>query len=123
MTNGAGSLADGKAEWTYGLGSGSIGTALTVTDANGKVVFTAPGETTTGTHTFQWDGKDAARNALPPGPYKLTVTAKAADGTAVNASVASKGVVSAIDMSSGSPELVVGSMVVPLSDATLIGAT
>ena len=121
MTNGTASLADGKATWTYGLDGGSVNTQLTVTDASGKTVFAKPGENTAGTHTFEWDGTDFGGNALPPGPYKLAITAKAADGTAVKSSIASRGVVSAIDMSSGTPELVVGSMVVPLSDATLIG--
>ena len=121
MTNGEGSLSDGKATWTYGLDGPASASALTVTDDKGRVVYSQPGETTAGSHTFDWNGKDAAGNALPPGGYKLTVGAKALDGSALTTSVASKGLVSAIDTSSGTPQLVVGSMVVPLTDATLIG--
>jgi flagellar basal-body rod modification protein FlgD len=121
LTNGAGALADGKATWTYGLDGAAAATTLTVTDAKGKVVYTAAGDNKVGSHTFEWDGKDAGGNTLPPGGYQLTVNAKAADGTKVTTSVASKGQVSAIDMSSGTPQLVIGSMIVPLSYATLIG--
>jgi len=121
MTNGQAALGADGATWTYGLDGPSAATALTVTDAKGKVVFSTTGNTAAGSHSFTWDGKDAGGNALPPGGYKLTVGAKAADGSKIETSVASKGTVGAIDMSSGTPQLVIGAMLVPLSDATLIG--
>ncbi len=121
MTNGEGSLSNGSASWSYGLDNASAATALTISDANGKVVYATTGETTPGSHTFNWDGKDAAGNSLPDGGYTLTVGAKAADGSNITTSVASKAIVNAIDMSSGTPQLVIGSMIVPLTDATLIG--
>ena len=83
MTNGNASLTGGTANWTYNLGTTATSTSLTVSDANGNVVFTAPGDTTSGNHTFTWNGKDANGNQLADGTYKLTAAATASDGSAV----------------------------------------
>jgi hypothetical protein len=46
----------------------------------------------------------------------LHVTASAADGTAVSSSVAASGVVDEVDMTSGTPKLLIGPMAISLSD-------
>ena len=83
MTNGNASLTNGSATWIYGLGTAATQTTLTVTDANGKVVYSGTGETASGNHQFNWNGKDNNGNQLADGTYKLTVGAKASDGSAV----------------------------------------
>ena len=72
ITNGNASLTGGTATWTYNLGTASATTQLAITDTNGKTVFTATGETTSGNHAFTWDGKDMNGNQLADGTYKLT---------------------------------------------------
>jgi flagellar basal-body rod modification protein FlgD len=109
-------LANGQAIWAYNLNTAAANTTLTVTNSSGNVVYTAAGETGSGAHLFNWDGKDSSGNQLSDGTYKLTVTAKAADGTAVTNSVTSTGVVSEVDMTGSSPVLMVGPMPVSLSD-------
>ena len=111
-----------RADWTYGLNNDATSTTLTVTNASGKVVYTGTGETAAGTHDFTWNGQDNNGNQLADGTYTLSVSAAASDGSAVTTSVASKGVVSGIDTSGTSPQLVIGTMEVPLADATLIAA-
>ena len=76
----------------------------------------ATGETAAGSHQFIWNGKDNSGNQLADGTYKLTVGAKASDERAVTSPIASAGVVSEIDMSSGTPQLVVGGMEIGLGD-------
>lgn len=120
VSNGMASLADGNANWTYTLNSGAAHAALTVTDSNNKVVYAQLGETAQGVHSFAWNGKDNNGNALPDGAYKLTVTAKDAAGNAVTNSVASAGVVSQIDMTSGAPQLVIGKMEVGIADVSMV---
>ena len=120
VTNGQGSLVSGQATWTYNLSTAAAANVLTVTDANGKVVYTGSGETTSGNHTFNWDGKDNNGNQLSDGTYKLTVAATDSGSAAVTSSVASAGTVSQIDMTSGTPQLVIGNMEVGLGDIAVV---
>src|ERR1700756_327832 len=50
ITNGNGSLTNGSATWTYSLDTSSATTQLAITDTNGQTVYTANGETTSGSH-------------------------------------------------------------------------
>jgi flagellar basal-body rod modification protein FlgD len=120
ITNGQASLSGGTANWTYNLGSTAANTTLTVSNASNQVVYSSTGETASGNHSFAWDGKDNNGNALPDGAYKLAVNSKDSAGNTVTASVASAGTVSQIDMSSGTPLLVVGNMEVGVADITAI---
>jgi flagellar basal-body rod modification protein FlgD len=120
LTNGQGALSSGTANWTYGLGGAAATTTLTVKDSSGKTVYTAAGETAAGTHNFAWDGKDNNGNQLADGTYTLSVASTAQDGSTVTTPVASKGTVSGIDMSGSSPQLVIGTMEIPLSSAILV---
>jgi flagellar basal-body rod modification protein FlgD len=118
IANGNAPLANGQAVWAYNLDAASASTQLSVTDANGNVVYGATGDTTAGQHLLNWDGKNSNGTQLPDGTYKLTVTAKAADGSTVNSSVTTTGVVSEVDMTSGTPVLMVGPMAVNLADVS-----
>jgi flagellar basal-body rod modification protein FlgD len=122
VTNGQASLQDGAANWTYTLGADASEANLTVTNSQGKVVYTGPAaDKTAGTHSFAWNGKDNNGNALPGGAYKLTVTAATNDGSKVASSVASAGMVSQIDMTGGAPQFVIGNMQVSLAEIAAVG--
>ncbi|MGA7673920.1 MAG: flagellar hook capping FlgD N-terminal domain-containing protein [Rhizomicrobium sp.] len=120
LTNGEAPLSDGAADWTYGLNSAASTTTLTVTNSSGTVVYSASGDTTAGTHDFTWDGTDNNGNQLSDGTYTLTVAATAQDGSTVTTSVASKGTVTGVDLSGTTPQLVIGSMEVPIANAELV---
>jgi flagellar basal-body rod modification protein FlgD len=120
VTNGNASLSGGQAAWSYDLKTSATFTALTVSDANGNVVYSGAGETASGNHAFAWNGTDNNGNKLADGTYTLSVDAKALDGSTVTTSVASAGTVSQIDMTGGVPQLVVGNMEVSLADIAAI---
>lgn len=120
LTNGNAALANGTANWTYSLDAAAASDTLTVTDASGKVVFTGKGDPSAGPHQFAWNGQDNAGNQLPDGTYKLIVTAAAADGSAIQSSVASSGVVTQVDLTGTSPQLMIGSMEFPISDVSAV---
>jgi len=121
VTNGNGSLTNGSATWTYTLNAASATTQLAITDSNGQTVYTTTGETTSGNHSFTWNGKDINGNQLADGTYKLTVTAADSASNKVTTSVASAGTISQIDMTSGTPQLVVGNMELGLGDIAVLG--
>jgi flagellar basal-body rod modification protein FlgD len=116
VTSGKAPLANGQAVWNYNLDATAAQTILTVTDSNGQTVYTGPGETAAGHHTFTWDGTSNTGAALPDGTYKLTVSPAAADGTSVQNEVSTTGVVSQVDMTGSTPQLMIGPMEIPLSD-------
>ena len=120
ITNGNASLTNGEANWTFNLGATAGSTVLSVTDANGKTVFTGPGATSAGNNSFSWNGTDNNGNTLPDGTYKLSVAAQALDGSAITTSVASAGTVTQIDMTGGTPQLIVGNMEIVVSDIAAI---
>jgi flagellar basal-body rod modification protein FlgD len=120
VTNGQGALTGGEADWTYNLASDAVQATMTVTNAAGNVVYTGAAETTAGNHTFSWNGKDNNGNQLNDGGYKLAVTAVDSAGNAVTTAVASAGVVSQIDMTGTTPQLVIGSMEVGVADVAAV---
>ncbi|MBV8976838.1 MAG: flagellar hook assembly protein FlgD [Alphaproteobacteria bacterium] len=121
MTSGKGALENGHVDWTYNLSAPAAGTTLTVTDASGKVVYSGSGGTNQGNNDFAWDGTDQNGNQLPDGQYSLSVSATAGDGSAITSTIASKAIVTAVDMSGSTPQLVLGAMEIPLSDVSLVG--
>jgi flagellar basal-body rod modification protein FlgD len=120
VTNGNASLSNGQADWTYNLGATASSTLLTVTNAAGTVVYNGSGATSEGSNSFSWNGTDNNGNTVPDGTYTLAVAAQASDGSKITTSVASAGTVSQIDMTSGTPQLVIGNMEVPLSSIAAV---
>jgi flagellar basal-body rod modification protein FlgD len=123
MTNGTGALQNGAVDWTYNLAAPAAGTTLTVTDSTGKVVYTGSGNTAQGNNDFSWNGQDSSGNQLPDGQYTLSVAATASDGTAITSTIASKAIVTAVDMSGSTPQLVLGAMEIPLSSVSMVGGS
>ncbi len=120
LSNGKGALIDGSANWTYALSDAAKANTISITDASGKTVYTGTGETTTGAHSFTWNGQDNYGNQLPDGQYTFTLNATAADGSAVSNAVASKGVVGQVDFSGSEPQLMIGPMEIPLSEVAAL---
>jgi flagellar basal-body rod modification protein FlgD len=120
VTNGNAPLSGSKAEWRYNLAATAAQSVLTVTNASGQVVYTGAGETAAGNHSFDWDGKGTNGDQLPDGTYKLSVAAAAADGSTVTSLVASTGTVTEVDLTSGTPQLMIGPMSVSLGDIAAV---
>jgi len=120
VTTGDGSLQNSTCTWRYALGADASTSNISITDQNGKVVWTGTGETASGGHDFTWDGKDSAGNQLPDGVYKLSVTAATSDGTPIQSAIAFKGIVDEVNLTGSQPILMIGSMAVPLSQVSAI---
>ena len=66
---------------------------------DGQAVYTGSGSTSSGSNTFNWNGQDNNGNQLPDGVYTLAVSAAASNGSAMQTSVSSTGVVSEVNLS------------------------
>jgi flagellar basal-body rod modification protein FlgD len=120
VTNGNAALTNGTATWTYALGATAANTTLTVTNSSGQAVYSGSGSTSAGSNNFTWNGQDNSGNQLPDGTYTLAVNATDASGATVTTAVASSGTVSEINLSGTTPQLVIGSMTVPLSQVAAV---
>jgi len=120
VTNGNASLTNGSATWNYNLASPAASTTLTITNASGMAVYSGSGATTSGNNTFTWNGQDNNGNQLPDGTYALSVAATGASGATVSSTVSSTGTVSEINLSGTTPQLMIGSMAVPLSQVSTV---
>ena len=66
-------LANGQAQATYTLDKDVLSSTVMVKDGSGNIIYTQAGNTTAGTHTFKWDGKDSNGNQLEDGAYQIVV--------------------------------------------------
>ncbi|NNM73527.1 flagellar hook assembly protein FlgD [Enterovirga aerilata] len=113
-------LANGAASWTVTPAKDTKSATVTISDQNGAAVATKTLALKAGAQTFTWDGRDASGSALPDGIYAITVRAVDASGQSVAVSTELSGVVSAVNVSSGSPVLTVGTSTIPLSKVRTI---
>lgn len=113
-------LQDSKAEFTYTLGESADATLLIVRDEIGKVVYSTPGEKTTGKHGFVWDGKDASGTQMPDGNYRLTVTARDADGALLDVDTTALGRVTGVESGVEGVLLTLGGVKIPVGSVLSI---
>ncbi len=119
-------LKDGKATFSWSQPGGSTSLTVEVKNAAGKVVRTLhPDDQKSGDHTITWDGKDDSGAQLEDGGvYTIAVTAKGADGKEIKATNIKgriEGVVTAVDNSTGSPQVIINGKPVPIDN--VIGVT
>lgn len=121
-TGDTGTLQSGAVNYGYTLNSAASNVTLTVSDASGNAVWTGAGTTTSGANTFSWDGKttDGAQLA-DGGQYTLSVAATDSTGASVYGSTSISGVVSSVDFSSSTLQLLIGKTTV--SSANVVGVT
>ncbi|WP_203292874.1 flagellar hook assembly protein FlgD [Maricaulis parjimensis] len=107
-------LSDSQAEWEYTLPSDAAEVTLLIKDGE-QIVARATGETTTGNHTFTWDGLSDSGSALDDGVYTLEIIAEDAEGEPLNTSIRAAARVTGVDMSGNEVSVQMGSISVPLS--------
>jgi len=119
-------LKDGKATFSWSQPGASTSMSIDVKNAAGKVVRTLkPDDQKSGDHTITWDGKDDSGAQLPDGGvYTIAVNAKGADGKDIKATKIkgrTEGVVTAVDNSTGAPQVIINGKPVPIDN--VIGIT
>lgn len=94
---------------------------VSVLNGSGAVVRTLQaGAKGAGTASVAWDGKDNAGKDVAAGAYSFSVSAKAANGSAVTVTPIFRGRVDAVDLSGTVPVLSVGKVKLNLADVTSV---
>ncbi len=115
--------ADGvkPVDMAYSLPSAASAGTISITDADGKVIFSKDADLTAGNHDFTWDGKDSDGNVAPAGTYTIKVSATDSAKTALNVTTYVPGHVSSLESADdGTLLLNVGGQSVPLTDVRKI---
>ena len=116
-------LKSGAATVGVDLAAEAASVTLTIKDAAGKLVATLEkGSQTSGTHLFDWNGRDAQGNALTDGTYTVEVTAKDADGKDVTAKTSSFVTVESVAFANGTVLLMAGGKSFTLDNVNEISA-
>ena len=114
-------LANGSARWVLNPARNASQAAITIRDKNGGVVATRTGALTAGAQSFAWDGKTSTGATAPEGDYTVTVAALDASGQGVSVKTEVSGRVDSVDMTGDTPQLVIGSIRVPLASVKTVG--
>ncbi|MCB1882451.1 MAG: flagellar hook assembly protein FlgD [Geminicoccaceae bacterium] len=106
--------AEGDVPLGYELPEAANSLGVEILDEAGRTVRLLEGPADAGRHTLAWDGRDAAGNRLPPGAYRLRVSALDAGGVPLAAKTEVNGLVEAIEQEGGAVFLVVGGVPRPM---------
>lgn len=103
--------------WRYSLPSDAQSTTVTVTDADGKVVYSKTGEKAAGTHDFVWNGETfGGETAKPDRPYYISVVAEDANRKAITPYHSLVATVTGVDLTYGEPALTTGAGIFAYAD-------
>jgi len=108
-------LVNGKATFGYNLPATAASANIVISDASGKVVYQTPAQTTTGFHSFTWDGTTIGGSKAVDGTYTFNVTATAPDKSTIKATLSAYGSVSSVDIKNGTALLNIGGVEEALS--------
>jgi flagellar basal-body rod modification protein FlgD len=100
-------LTNHQATWTFNVPK-PVTTTVTIRSATGQTVYSGNFSMSTGSQTFQWDGRDATGTQWPDGNYTISITGKDAGGQTVAIPSEVEGVVDSVDLTKTPPELKVG---------------
>jgi flagellar basal-body rod modification protein FlgD len=116
-------LSGGSAHFSYTLPNQATSSVITVSNAQGQVVFRGAGELGAGKHDFVWNGKDLSGASQPEGSYSISVAAQGVDKSALTATTTGFGKVDGIELASGQPLMTIGGLKVPTTKMLAIKDT
>lgn len=103
------------------MSSAAANASVQVVDSTGKVVATLnSGPMPAGNSSFSWNGATDTGGTAAAGSYSIQVSATDASGQSVSSTAKTTGTVSAVDLSSGTTQLIVNGSPVSLSNISQI---
>jgi flagellar basal-body rod modification protein FlgD len=102
--------------WRYALPATAQSSSVTITDENGRVVWSQPGETSLGAHDFTWSGQTFSGEARVGEPYYINVVAKDGAGESITPVHSLIATITGVDLTYGEPALTTAQGVFAFSD-------
>ena len=112
-TSGKLPLQNGEATFEYTLGSSASNVVMTISDDEGRILFTKAGETGVGKHEVIWDGKDGKDQTMPDGSYNLAITPLACAGETIEHTIRVKAVITGISLANGETKMDASGVTIP----------
>ncbi|CAN1531281.1 FlgD Flagellar hook capping protein [Rhabdaerophilaceae bacterium] len=112
-------LQDGKAKWL--LNAPRAGQAsITIKDSSGATVHTGIATLKAGEQEFVWDGKLPSGNQAGPGEYTISMTAIDSARNVMDVKTQMLAKVDSVDVSTETPQLSIGALVLGLTEVKTI---
>ena len=106
---------------SYFLPAAASSGALTIKDADGKVVYSTDIEKTAGRHDLTWNGLDKDGQPVPTGEYTVTVTALGSENQSLSVTTSVPGYVTGLESAdTGELMMVIDGKKVPLTSVRKI---
>jgi flagellar basal-body rod modification protein FlgD len=102
--------------WKYNLPSSAAKAVVTVSDANGKIVYSGDAATGEGEHAFDWKGELFGGGTAPKGAYYINIVAEDANAAKINATYSVLATVTGVDLTYGDPALTTSAGVFSYAD-------
>ena len=112
-TSGKLPLQNGEATFEYTLGSSASNVVMTISDDEGRILFTKAGETGVGKHEVIWDGKDGKDQTMADGSYNLAITPLAFSGETIEHTIRVKAVITGISLANGETKMDASGVTIP----------
>jgi flagellar basal-body rod modification protein FlgD len=116
-------LNDGEARLAYELEDNAANAVVQIANGEGNVVRTLEVDPSAGRHEVTWDGTDDGGNALPDGPYTMTLQAVDSDNATVKGQTSMFGRVTGVETAEDGVTLSVGEISVDLDKVRAIHET
>ncbi len=114
-------LTGGEAKLRFRLSDSAAEVTLTLHDESGQIVRSIQRtDLEAGEHDVVWNGTDADGQLLSDGIYRLSISAKDADGIVVNTITTTGGVITGISYETGTAVLMVGDIAIPMGSVISI---
>ncbi|MBN9673690.1 flagellar hook assembly protein FlgD [Roseibium aggregatum] len=107
-------LSGGQASWNYALDEDASGT-YEIRNSSGTVVYSGEADLSAGNHTFTWDGKTENGQNADSGLYTISFDMQDSGSNTEFVDTSVKGIVDAVDWSSGEAILIVDGREFPVS--------
>ncbi len=116
-------LENGRAEFTYTMGSGVNAGTIIISNEAGLTVFTMDAEAEFGKHEFTWDGKSNGGEPQPEGTYTINVTATDRAGDILDVAQTVYGRVTGAGVENGAVTMYMGDVAVDMGDVLSVRET